>query len=69
MHMHILMAATATVRPQAEIPVDGRLEFQAVHCLPTAVLPSGLYQPARSIFHSMKVITAYIYVYIHEQNG
>jgi len=58
MRMHILMAAIATVRPQAEVPVDGRSEFQAVHCLPTALLPSGLYQPAHSIFHLMKVITA-----------
>jgi hypothetical protein len=64
MRMHILMAATATVRPQEEVPMDGRFEFQAVHCLPTAVLPSGLYQPARSIFHLMKVITANTYIYM-----
>ena len=63
MRMHISMAATATVRPQEEIPVDGRFEFQAVHCLPTAVLPSGLYQAAHSIFHLMKVITANMYLY------
>ena len=63
MCMHILTAATATVRPQAEVPVDGTFEFQAVHYLPTAALPSGLYQPAPSIFHLMKVITANMYMY------
>jgi len=71
--MHILMAATATVRPQAKVPLDGRFEFQVVHCLPTAILPSGLYQPACSISHLMKVTTASIYTHthtnIHEQNG
>lgn len=72
--MHILMTATATMRPQADVPVDGRFEFHAVHCLPTTVLPYYcLYQPARSIFHLTKVITANIHIYKHthtnKQNG
>jgi hypothetical protein len=61
MRMHILMAATAIARAQAEVSVDGRFEFQAGHCPSTVVLPSGLYQPACSIFLLMKVITANMY--------
>jgi len=68
------MAATGTVRPQAKVPVDGRVEFQAVHCLLTYSLwlisTSLQYFSFDEGYYCLYIYThIYIHTDLHEQNG